>query len=270
MTATSITTLPHVLFRRSPSFYLKYDLSWLIALSSSILVMEVLKTPTIAPTWHWYFVLVLPVVLYAHILCNVFIHNACHSNFPKTINRVLGEIFGIVVLTRFASWEIIHARHHKYPDDTDRDPHALDQSYWRFIFRLFAGIERQLQRTYYETHGDTPENHRREHIRTMISYATTAMVLAVWWRLLGNVGFFFFYIPATIIGWLHVMHFNWVTHNALARNGDFKPVNLDSGIYWLGNRLLFGIYMHANHHRKASVFNPLKMDARPQDWGTVA
>lgn len=61
-----------------------------------------------------------------------------------------------------------------------------------------------------------------------------------------------------------------MTHNALAKNGDFKPVNLDSGIYWLGNRLLFGIYMHANHHRKASVFNPLKMEARTEDWGTIA
>ena len=269
MTATSLTQLPHVLFRRNRRFYLRYDLSWLITLSCAIGVMQLAHMTPLASTWQWYFPLVFPVVLYAHILCNVFIHNACHANFPKFINRIFGEILGLIVLTRFASWEIIHTRHHKYSDIDGMDPHPLDRSYWQFVARSFAGIERQLMRTYFETHGDTKENRRREKIRAYISYATTAMVLAFFWRLLGNVGFFFFYLPATILGWLHVMHFNWVTHNALAKNGEFKPVNLDSGIYWLGNRLLFGIYMHANHHRKASVFNPLKMEGRPEEWGTI-
>ncbi len=274
MTATSLTEsmtqLPHVLFRRSRRFYLLYDARWLFALSAAIGVMQLSHFEPIAQTWKAYFPLVFPVVLYAHILCNVFIHNACHANFPKAINRLFGEILGLIVLTRFASWEIIHARHHKYSDDLDLDPHPLDKSYWHFIARSFAGIERQLQRTYFETHGDTKENRRRETIRTYISYATTAMVLAFWWRLTGNVGFFFFYLPATVLGWLHVMHFNWVTHNALAKDGDFKPVNIDKGIYWIGNRLLFGIYMHANHHRKVGVFNPLKMEAKEQDWGTIS
>lgn len=274
MTATSfsesMTQLPHVLFRRSRKFYLKYDANWLVALSGAILVMQIAGFEPVAQGWKWYFPLVFPAVLYAHILCNVFIHNACHANFPRAINRVLGEIFGLVVLSRFASWEIIHARHHKYSDDLELDPHPLDKSYWSFVGRSFVGIEKQLQRTYFDTHGDTKENRRREVIRAYISYATTAMVLAFWWRLLGHAGFFFFYVPATILGWLHVMHFNWVTHNALAKDGDFKPVNIDQGIYWLGNRLLFGIYMHANHHRKASVFNPLKMEARAEDRGTIA
>ena len=32
--------------------------------------------------------------------------------------------------------------------------------------------------------------------------------------------------------------------------------------YWLGNRLWFGLYMHANHHTQASLFNPMKYDQR--------
>lgn len=59
---------------------------------------------------------------------------------------------------------------------------------------------------------------------------------------------------------LHVSHFNWVTHNA-STSDDFRPVNNDSGIYWLGNRIFFGIYMHGNHHAYASVFNPRKISA---------
>src|SRR5262245_57441798 len=144
MTQASLTTLPHVLFRRSRRFYLQYDLSWLVALVGAVILMQVAGWTPVAQGWQWYYPLVMPVVLYVHILCNVFIHNACHANFPRPINRILGEIFGIIVLTRFASWEIIHARHHKYSDDVELDPHPLDKSYWHFVGRSFAGIERQL------------------------------------------------------------------------------------------------------------------------------
>ena len=68
------------------------------------------------------------------------------------------------------------------------------------------------------------------------------------------------HLPAQVLGWMFVMHFNWVTHNALAKDGNYYPVNLDSGYYWLGNRIFFGIYMHGNHHKRANVFNPLFWD----------
>ena len=55
---------------------------------------------------------------------------------------------------------------------------------------------------------------------------------------------------------LHIVHFNWSTHNASSRAKDFHPVNLNHGLYKLGNKLLFGIYMHANHHKRANAFNP--------------
>ena len=67
-------------------------------------------------------------------------------------------------------------------------------------------------------------------------------------------------VPAQALGWMHVAHFNWVTHNALSKTGDYKPINIDTGVYWLGNRIWFGLYMHANHHKRANIFNPLKMD----------
>ena len=47
---------------------------------------------------------------------------------------------------------------------------------------------------------------------------------------------------------------------ALSPDGDYKPVNLDHGLYKFGNRILFGLYMHANHHKRANIFNPAKMD----------
>ena len=31
-------------------------------------------------------------------------------------------------------------------------------------------------------------------------------------------------------------------------------------MYWLGNRIWFGLYMHGNHHKRANIFNPLRME----------
>ena len=258
---TTLTSLPSAQFRRSRTFYRTYDTFWLIASLIATALLLAFGVRPLAPTLAWWFLPVFPVVIYLHIIANVFVHNACHGNFPKPINRLVGEVLGFIVLSRFASWQIIHARHHMYSDDPERDPHPLDKQYWRFVGRSFAGIERQLQRSYLEAHGDTPENRHRERVRAWISYSTNAAVLAFWWVLLGPAGFFCFYAPATVLGWLFVMHFNWVTHNALDKTGEFFPVNLDRGYYWLGNRIFFGIYMHANHHRRANVFNPLRMPA---------
>src|SRR5258708_24709463 len=150
----------------------------------------------IAPAWKWYFPLLFPLVAYADVLCQVFIHNACHVNFPRPVNRVVGEVLGLIVLARFASWEIVHSRHHKYSDDVDLDPHPLHRSYWVYLFRSLFGVERQLQRMYLELHGPTPENKRRETIRAFISFGTNIVLVAAWWKLLGNVGMFFFFVPA--------------------------------------------------------------------------
>ncbi len=73
--------------------------------------------------WDPRYLLLLPFVCHAQILCSVFIHNCTHNNFPRVVNRLVGEICGVVVLTRFASWEVIHQRHHRYSDDTGKDPH---------------------------------------------------------------------------------------------------------------------------------------------------
>jgi hypothetical protein len=55
------------------------------------------------------------------------------------------------------------------------------------------------------------------------------------------------------------VHFNWSTHNAFSPEKDFLPVNLDHGYYKIGNLIWFGIYMHANHHKRTNIFNPAKM-----------
>ena len=251
-------------YRRNKWFYFLYDGAYfagLLALDIWLLVNHVQPLAPTGAAWHWSYLALFPAVLYVHILLNVFIHNCCHGNFPRPINRLIGELAGLVVITRYASWEIIHQRHHRFSDDPEKDPHHVLPNFLVFLYEtMLFNVERQLQNQAYDQFGDTPENRSRERIRAILSFATMLPLLLAWYLILGTEAFLFLFVPAQALGWLHVAHFNWATHNAMSKDGDYKPVNLDHGLYWLGNRMLFGLYMHANHHKRANIFNPLKMD----------
>jgi stearoyl-CoA desaturase (delta-9 desaturase) len=198
------------------------------------------------------------------MFANACIHNCSHGSWPKPVNRLLGELFGMVVLTRYASWEILHRRHHMYSDDPVKDPHPVELSYWGFFWRkMILNLEKNLHQQAYELWGETPEVRRRELARSWISVAAGVSLFAFWFVLLGPTLFVGAFLPAMVVGVLHLTHFNWSTHNApFAKDeSELKPVNLDHGIYWVLNRLLFGAYFHANHHAFATVFNPRHLDA---------
>lgn len=258
---SDIQTQPSVQYRKNPWFYFQYDGLWLAAIVTSVAAMWFTGWQGLFPGWSNWYLLALPVTIYLHILANVCIHNACHVNFPRRINRVVGEILGVLVMTRFASWEILHVRHHKYSDDVDKDPHPIIPNFWLFLIRImFVNLERQLQNIRYDQYGDTPTQHRVELGRAILSFGTMMILFVAWMLFLGPWVFFFIFMPTQAVGWIHVTHFNWVTHNAHDPGGDYKPINIDTGVYWLGNRLLFGLYMHGNHHKRANLFNPLKME----------
>src|SRR6185437_15874368 len=134
--------------------------------------MSVAHHQPLIQAWDNRYLVLLPLLCHAQILCSVFIHNCTHNNFPRAINRLVGEICGVVVLTRFASWEVIHQRHHRFSDDLDKDPHPVISSYWGFAVKTVIGVEKQLQAIYFDLFGDTPANHRYERIRAYVSYAT--------------------------------------------------------------------------------------------------
>ncbi|XXY49287.1 fatty acid desaturase [Sorangium sp. So ce269] len=257
---STLTSLPFTQLRRNRYFYLYYDGFYALVCATLLSWMLLGGHAPLIERWDDRLWLLLPLVCHAQILCSVFIHNATHNNFPRPINRLVGELCGLVVLTRFASWEVIHQRHHRYSDNVDRDPHPVVPSYWVFLVKTVVNVEHQLQQIYFEIYGDTPGNRRYERARAYVSYATNLLLIACWYVFLGPIGFFFLFVPASIVGFLHLVHFNWSTHNALSADRDFRPVNLNHGYYWLGNLLWHGIYMHANHHKRAGLFNPAKLE----------
>lgn len=256
---STLTSLPFTQLRKNRYFYLWYDGMYVVLCVAALALMHFGHHLPLIQAWDPRYLILLPIVCQAQILCSVWVHNATHNNFPRAINRIFGEICGVVVLTRFASWEVIHQRHHRFTDDVDKDPHPVVSSYWAFLIKTVIGVEVQLQRIYFELYGDTPETRRYEKLRAYVSYATNILLIITWYKFLGAYAFFYFFVPASILGFLHLVHFNWSTHNAFSKSKDFKPVNLNHGFYWIGNLLWHGIYWHANHHKRANLFNPGKM-----------
>lgn len=256
-------TLPFSQFKRDEHFYVKYDALHLVGAVALIasLVMSGYRAPF--ATWQPWMIVFLPIATYLLILCHVFIHNASHGNFPKAINRVVGEILGVCVLTKFASWEIVHRRHHRYSDDPVRDPHPAERGYWSFAKNTLINVEKQLQQQYFDCHGDAPERRRYERFRSVFSFVSRSAVALAWFTLLGPILFFVGFLPGSVLAGLFVVHFNWTGHNAHLPDTEIGPTNLDTGWFWLGNRLFFGIYFHGNHHKNARVFNPRHMPTRP-------
>jgi fatty acid desaturase len=256
------TSLPSAQFDRDPFFYIKYDTFF--ALIAAGVVSLLSWTGYHAPTWSSWQALLLVPAIYVMIMAHVFAHNASHGTFARPVNRVMGELCGMLVLSKFASWEIVHRRHHRYSDDPVRDPHPAIRQYWLYAWRSIFTVEEQLRQQYYDTFGDTPQTRRRESIRSAWSFVTGLSIAAMYLVILGPGLFFVVYLPAFVFAALFVVHFNWTGHNAHATDGPIAPANLDTGWFWLGNRIFFGIYFHENHHRVSAAFNPMKLALRPK------
>lgn len=259
-----LVTHPIQQFRKDPRFYLRYDAAYFVlcAAVSAVLLLTHVKPVFASVVWSpWVFVVAYPPLVYFLICSHLWIHNATHGSFPRWANRLVGEVLGVVVFVRFASWQIVHFRHHEESDDRKRDPHPNYPSYFRSFFTSIVTVEKQLQNAYCDVWGDTEENRRYEAFRARVSYATNVVLALAWYLVLGPVAFFALYFPANVLAAAFVGHFNWATHNGEA-GGDFRPVNLDHGYYWLGNRIFTGIYFHANHHKRPHLFNPRHWDER--------
>jgi fatty-acid desaturase len=251
---------PSIGFRSDPHFYTKYDLVWLVGLVGSAVAMRAAGWEGLVTEWSLALVPMFLAAAYVQVMAGVFVHNCSHVNFPKPINRFVGELCGMIVGTRFASWEILHRQHHKYSDDVVKDPHPLLPGFWRyFVLIMLLNLEKNLRLQYLERWGDTPKNRRLDTFRTLFSFVTGLALMGFWFVLMGPIGFFFVFFPALVVGAIHVSHFNWSTHGGGLRTEGFEPINRDDGFYWFGNRIWFGIYFHANHHTNAGLFNPMKL-----------
>ncbi len=256
----TLTAHPINQFKKNPRFYLMYDGFWLVVCSALLVLMFVTGFRPVLPGPGWWYAPVFVLLVWAIVWAQVTVHNCTHGNLPRSINRLVGEVLGLIILVRFASWDIVHMRHHKYSDDRERDPHPNFPSFWKTVTHTFVNVEIQLQQQYFDTWGDTPAHRRFERFRAWVSYGTNVVLIACWVWLLGPVFFLAVFFPANVLGALFIIHFNWSTHNGEAATGieDMHPVNLNHGYYAWGNRLFCGIYAHLTHHERPYLFNPAR------------
>lgn len=253
-----LTTHPIAQFRKNPRFYLLYDGFWFAVCAAILLAFWLTGFTPLIGGPQWWFAAALPVLLFGLIWAHLLIHNCTHGSLPRPINRLVGELLGIIVVVRFASWDIIHMRHHKYSDDREKDPHPNFPSFWKTVTYTVVNVEKQLFQQYFDTWGDTPENRARERRRAWMSYGTNVVLVATWLWLLGPAFTLLVFAPANLLAGLFVIHFNWSTHNGEAASSvaDMRPVNLGGPWYTLGNKLFAGIYAHQLHHDRPGIFNP--------------
>jgi len=175
---TVFTKYPINHLKQSRWFYPVYDASWLIGMALLVGTLHFVGYEPPVPTFAEFrpeYLLALPLVTYLLILCNVFAHNVTHRNFPKAINRLVGEVVTFFVLSRYASWEVIHLRHHRYSDQVGKDPHNCVPRFWtQFLPHFVLNVEAQLKQNFYDIHGDTPENRRFEWWRALPTYVQLA------------------------------------------------------------------------------------------------
>lgn len=223
------------------------------AFAGAVGLMLAFHRHEIAP---WHFLLV-PLGVYFGMLSVPLIHNAAHANFrPRALNRPLGELLSLHLLSGFPGFVILHLMHHRHADDPEKDPHPNHGlTYWGFLNGLKISLRAAFRRLHAEHWKDDERAARALRfvgVALPLNRVLRALLILV---VFGPVGFTFFYVPSFLANQLTYAHINYFSH-VEQPDGSVRIVNLDHGVYrWL-NRLLFGIYFHGNHHRHCSRFNP--------------
>ncbi len=206
--------------------------------------------------------LLLPLAFYIGGLSVVFIHNATHDSFPiKILNPLLGHLSGMHQLWGFTGWKLIHVYHHQYVDHPDRDPHTpLQRTFTEYMKCMYSHPSQVISKRYYEHWGDTPETRTRRKISFTLFLTLLICNLSLWYLLLGPEGMLFFYLPSYIMSYFVFAHLNYYGHQYDSKTGKSEAVNIDEGWYYkFANLFWFGLYYHANHHKKPMLFNPKYM-----------
>ena len=158
-------------------------------------------------------------------------------------------------------WKLIHLIHHHYSDNVAMDPHAPgDLGFWQFARVMFVKSSAKISERYREHWGNTPRTRFLQQSTLVIFFALAAANLTLCYLVLGPAGFLFFYIPSYAANHMLYVDINYTAHPKDPTTGETSAGNFTDTLYYkLANAMWFGIYYHANHHRKPQLFNPKYM-----------
>jgi len=201
----------------------------------------------------------IPFGIYFGMVAVQLIHNCAHQSFrPRWLNRPLGEILALHLLSGFPGFVILHLTHHQHADHPELDPHPNGElTFWQYFFGIKKQLKDFFRRAYFRQWQNVESAEK--------SWATTQALLrinrvlraGVLLLVVGPAGFALFLLPSFVANHLTFAHINYFTHQRQA-DGSVKILNLEHGIYrWL-NVLMLGGYSHRDHHDAPHLFNPAR------------
>jgi fatty acid desaturase len=214
--------------------------------------------------------LALPVAVITTFPLTAFLHNASHGSFsPKWLNRPVGEIVGVMQLSGFTQWKIVHVIHHMHSDDPLLDPHPpLHKGYWEFTRGMREAAINAYVKFFFKTHDQGPES-----IRALKQFANAAKLdqsarVLFWLLILGPQLFTFLFLSSITFKMFHYAWFNYSTHRPIKDGAETQ--NLNVRLYRFINAIAFGLYYHRNHHLAPTLFDPRTLEKMPDEEEQIA
>jgi fatty acid desaturase len=196
--------------------------------------------------------------IYFGMLAVQLIHLAAHQNFrPRWLNRVVGEILSIHLLSGFPSFVVLHLLHHQNPDDPELDPHPNgDLSFLAYFLSIKGKLRSHFAKRFFLLWGESPRTRFIWNLGQILLPLHRVMRAAILLAVGGPVGFTLFFLPSFIANHLTFAHINYFTHER-QEDGSVRIVNLNHNWLYRGlNILMLGGYLHRNHHEAPWLWHP--------------
>jgi fatty acid desaturase len=222
--------------------------------------------------WSWSYLAYTAAAVVLTFPLTALLHNAAHGNIrPKWFGRLVGELTGVIQLSCFADWAVIHVLHHAHSDDPNKDPHPPGHlSYMDFVRNVRQQIVKVFGGYFVEAFKSEPKMKTALKCFAWFSRARQFMWVAFWFLLLGPKLFSFGFSFSIAFKMAHYAWFNWSTHRPNAE-GKIEIHNHDRGLYKAVNLISANLYYHGNHHINMKLFNPKSLKvASPQVEREVA
>ena len=200
-----------------------------------------------------YLVYILAAILVTFPLTGIY-HCASHVSMrPRWLNRFIGEIIGLWHMSSIDEWSIIHAMHHAYSDDPQKDPHPpAGLIFSQFLKTTAQKIFATLKQQFINIHGE--ENLKDLNNALKIGLLRQMLLSYFWFVLLGAKLYIFLFATNIVFKKLHYAWFNWATH--VRAGDDVDILDLNSGYYRIINAFSFNLYLHRAHHKRPGDFIP--------------
>ncbi len=242
--------------RRSQWYLLRSYGRDTVVLLALLSVTWLLRGPPSAFAFHpWHLALSMLAIPFGWWVSSV-MHNTGHGNFPRGVNRVLGEFAGAWLGYGLTNFTLIHSLHHAYADHEHDPVSPRGHGFVGFLLSPMGIATKRARRWLRERHEGKPAYEWTARGEWLFFQVNLALRVAWWLVLFGPSVFVCFYVVSICSNVTMLAHINFACHRDHP-DGSVEVVDLDEGLYYrLANAVTRGGYFHRSHHASPSVLDP--------------